>query len=185
MILIIEGMDRCGKSTLVEQLRKTYFIQPQTIVFHASSPPRGIPDPASWEADHYRSLADQFFLMGIRGFDVILDRFHLGAIVYGQKYRNSDPTRIYQLDEGWGKWLGDEAALLLLTDYGHAINDRDDQDSLESGIADFEATRASFMEAFERSAIKHKLHINISENGGFTKTYPAVTEWLNKIREKQ
>lgn len=181
MILIIEGMDRCGKSTLVEQLRKRYFTKPQTIVYHASSPPK-VENPSAWEAQHYDELFDAFDLMNFDGFDVILDRFHLGAIVYGQKYRNSDPEPIYEIDADWADYMGNEVALLLLTDTTEAIMSRDDGGSIESSAAEYDQTRAAFLEAFNNSEILNKLHINVTANGGFENTYPKVTEWLNQIR---
>lgn len=181
MILIIEGMDRCGKSTLVEQLRKRYFTRPQTIVYHASSPPK-VEDPSAWEVDHYEELFDAFDLMSFNGFDVILDRFHLGAIVYGQKYRDSDPAPIYEIDSEWANHMEEDCALLLLTDTTEAIMSRDDGASMESSAQEYDGTRAAFLEAFHNSEIAYKLHINVTDNGGFENTYPKVTAWLDQIR---
>lgn len=181
MILIIEGMDRCGKSTLVEQLRKRYFTNPKTIVHHSSSPPK-VDNPNLWEITHYSSLLDHSFQLSMdHDFDIIFDRFHLGAIVYGQKYRNANPQDIYGVEN---MFIGpnDDIALVLLTDWTHNIMDRDDNDSLESSPSEFDETRIAFEEAFSRSIIPHKLHINIHENGGFKNTYPTVTQFLDGVR---
>ena len=181
MILIIEGMDRCGKSTLVEQLRKRYFPNPKTIVHHSSSPPK-VGNPNLWEITHYSSLLDHSFQLSIdHDFDIIFDRFHLGAIVYGQKYRNANPQDIYGVEN---MFIGpnDDIALVLLTDWTHNIMDRDDNDSLESSPSEFDETRIAFEEAFSRSIIPHKLHINIHENGGFKNTHPTVTQFLDGVR---
>jgi len=180
MILIIEGMDRCGKSTLVEQLRKRYFTNPRILVHHSSSPPK-VEDPNEWEVQHYGKLLDASYQLNYaHGFDIIYDRFHLGAIVYGKKYRNADPEDIYSIEEMLIH-KDDEIALVLLTDWSNAIVERDDDDSLESGVAEFDETRLAFEEAFSRSIIPNKLHINISENGGFTNTYDTVTNFLNGV----
>lgn len=182
MILIIEGMDRCGKSTLVEQLRKRYFTDPRILVHHSSSPPK-VDNPNEWEVQHYKSLLDtSYYLNYAEDFNVIYDRFHLGAIVYGKKYRNADPEDIYSIENMLVR-KDDEIALVLLTDWTHAIMDRDDENSLESGPSEFDETRMAFEEAFKRSIIPHKLHINISENGGFKNTYSTVTKFLDGAQD--
>lgn len=182
MILIIEGMDRCGKSTLVEQLRKRYFTDPRILVHHSSSPPK-VENPNEWEVQHYRSLFDtSYYLNYAEDFNVIYDRFHLGAIVYGKKYRNVDPEDIYAIENMYIH-PKDEIALVLLTDHTEAILDRDDGESLESRAADFAETRRAFEVAFSRSIIPNKLHIHITENGGFANTYETVTKFLDGVQD--
>lgn len=175
-------MDRCGKSTLVNQLRKNYFKNPKTIVHHSSSPPK-VEDPNAWEIEHYRNILDTAIEMSHnQGYDFIFDRLHLGAIVYGKKYRNADPKSIYSIDK---HFLTDEndVFLVLLTDYSEAILARDDGESLETNVAEYEETRIAFIEAFNKSACMNKLHLNITDNGGFKNTYETVTKFLDeKIR---
>lgn len=181
MILIIEGMDRCGKSTLVEQLRKQYFTNPRILIHHSSSPPK-VENPNEWEVQHYSALLDTSYQLNYaHGFDVIYDRFHLGAIVYGKKYRNADPEDIYAIENMLVR-KDDEIALVLLTDLTTHIMFRDDDNSLETNSAEFDETRVAFEEAFGRSIIPNKLHINISENGGFKNTYDTVTNFLNGVQ---
>jgi thymidylate kinase len=181
MLLIIEGMDRCGKSTLVEHLRKRYFTSPNILVHHSSSPPK-VENPNLWELNHYRSLfrtsqmlVDDYF------YDVIFDRFHLGAAVYGEKYRGANPADVYELDN---RYLRDysNAALILLTDNPESIMSRDDGDSLESSIHDYGQTQSAFIEAFAVSSCVNKLHINITDNDGFVNTIPTVEKFLDGVR---
>lgn len=180
MILIIEGMDRCGKSTLVEQLRKRYFTDPRIIVHHSSSPPK-VDNPNEWEVQHYRVMLDTSYQLNYsHDFNVIYDRFHLGAIVYGKKYRNADPEDIYSIENMYIRQK-DEIALVLLTDWTHNIMERDDANSLEASPDEFDETRVAFEEAFNRSIIPNKLHINVYENGGFTNTYDTVTKFLDGV----
>ena len=184
MILIIEGMDRCGKSTLVEQLRKRYFTDPRILVHHSSSPPK-VENPNEWEVQHYKSLLDtSYYLNYAEDFNVIYDRFHLGAVVYGKKYRNADPEDIYAIEHMLIR-KDDEIALVLLTDYGSRIVDRDDDDSIESSAEEFDETGEAFEEAFHRSIIPNKLHINITENGGFKNTYDTVTKFLDGVKTRE
>ena len=179
MLTIIEGLDRCGKSTLVEHLRKKYFTSPDIIVHHSSSPPK-VESPNDWELQHYESLF-QFSQMLIDdySYDVIFDRFHLGAVVYGVKYRNANPIGIFEIDK---RYLSSypNAALILLTDEPEAIASRDDGGSLEKSLDEYSQTKKSFINAFERSSCINKLHINITDNGGFVNTIPTVTRFLDE-----
>lgn len=183
MILIIEGMDRCGKSTLVEQLRKRYFLNNVRVLVHHSSSPPKVENPNEWEVQHYRQMLDASYMLNYsHDFDIIFDRFHLGAIVYGKKYRNADPEDIYGIENMYIH-PNDEIALVLLTDWTHNIMERDDDDSLEDGPSEFDETRVAFEEAFNRSIIPNKLHINIHENGGFKNTYSTVTKFLDGVQD--
>lgn len=184
MILIIEGMDRCGKTTLISNLRKNYFINPKTIVHHSSAPPKVVADSNSWEVDHYRDLSYVFHHLSSReGYDIICDRFHLGAIVYGMKYRGLDPYTIYKVDaENIAGGNEKNIAMVLLTDNVDSVMSRDDGESLESSRAEFESTCAEFVRVFGYSVIPHKLHINITDNGGFENTLPTVVNFLENVR---
>jgi thymidylate kinase len=181
MLLIVEGLDRCGKSTLVEHLRKRYFTSPNILVHHSSSPPK-VENPNAWEIKHYSSLfRTARDLVKFGGYDVIFDRFHLGAAVYGEKYRGANPADIYELDY---RYLSNypQAALILLTDDPEAIAARDDGDSLEKSLHEYNETMSAFIEAYTVSSCMHKLHINVSGNGGFVNTIPTVEKFLNGIR---
>ena len=181
MLLIIEGMDRCGKSTLVENLRKKYFKNPNIMAHHSSSPP-AVEDPNGWEIEHYESLfIASKRLVNQLSYDIIFDRFHLGAIVYGEKYRNADPQPIYDLDRRFLSGYKN-AALILLTDNNDGIASRDDGESLEKNMDDFTYTRAAFTNAFNQSTCRHKLHINISRNGGVENTYDTVVKFLEPLK---
>jgi thymidylate kinase len=181
MLLIVEGMDRCGKSTLVEHLRKRHFTSPNILVHHSSSPPK-VENPNAWEIEHYSSLfRTARDLVKFGGYDVIFDRFHLGAAVYGEKYRGANPADIYELDH---KYLSSypQAALILLTDDPEAIAARDDGDSLEKSLHEYNETMSAFIEAYTVSSCMHKLHINISINGGFANTVPSVEQFLKGFK---
>lgn len=187
MFLIIEGLDRCGKSTLIKNLRKRYFDSPKTLSFHSSSPPLKAEDPEFWETQHYHHLFGEMICLSLeRGFDVIADRFHLGAIVYGKLYRNQGPdTEITNIEEYWVNFLEDypdQIALVLLTDDPEKIMERHDGDSIEENIEQYAQTAIEFESAFASSLIPNKLYINITDNGGFQNTYPTVEKFLNDIR---
>ncbi len=181
MLLIIEGMDRCGKSTLVQNLRKKYFKNPNIMAHHSSSPPN-VEDPNGWEKEHYESLfIASKRLVNQMNYDIIFDRFHLGAIVYGEKYRAADGKDIYELDRRFLSGYKN-AALVLLTDTTDGIMFRDDGESLEQSKEDFLYSRNAFTTAFNESSCKHKLNINITKNGGVGNTYDTVAKFLDGVR---
>ena len=78
--------------------------------------------------------------------------------------------------------VAENAALILLTDNPEAIMSRDDGDSLESSIHDYGQTQSAFIEAFTVSSCMNKLHINITDNGGFVNTIPTVEKFLDGVR---
>lgn len=180
MIIIIEGLDRCGKSTLVEHLRKQYFTSPNILVHHSSSPPK-VDNPNLWELKHYSSLIQTGqFLVDKYAYTIIFDRFHLGAAVYGERYRGADPSDVYDLDKLYLSNY-DKAVLILLTGDPKEIAARDDGDSLEKSVEEYSHTADAFLKAYEASSCMHKLHINITENGGFQNTIPTVINFLKGV----
>jgi thymidylate kinase len=183
MITIIEGMDRCGKTTLISNLRKHYFSNPKLIVHHSSSPPKTVSDPNEWEVDHYTHLANTFHrLSSVDGYDIICDRFHLGAQVYGARYRGLNTETIATVDNIFiANGIETKIALILLTDYAHEIVKRDDGESIEASVSEFEETANEFKHFFDASKIKNKLHINITDNGGFVNTYLTVSDFIMKV----
>jgi thymidylate kinase len=186
MILIIEGQDRCGKTTLINNLRKYYFKNPKLIVHHSSAPPKSVMDPNIWEINHYTEVAKTFHILsGKEGYDIICDRFHLGAIVYGTRYRGLNPYTIYSIDANHiAKGYESKVALVLLTDYSKSIIEREDGKSIESSVSEYDQTRDDFIRTFKHSAISYKIHINITDNGGLSNTYQTVVNFLNDIRNE-
>lgn len=171
MRLIIEGMDRCGKSTLINDLRRNVLRQPGLIVHHSVSPP-GVQFKNVWELRNYRDLIDN-----TEGRDVIFDRFHLGAYVYGTFYRGQSETIIEDIEEGKSNFVN-TTFLVMLTDYPVNIHERDDGNSIEGSLANFEETHLAFERAFDKSKIVNKMKLNITEIGGFKSILPKVKEFL-------
>ena len=150
---------------------------------HSSSPP-DFEDPNGWEKEHYESLfIASKRLVNQLNYDIIFDRFHLGAIVYGEKYRAADGKDIYELDRRFLSGYKN-AALVLLTDTTDGTMSRDDGDSLEQSREDFVYSRNAFLTAYQNSSCKHKLSINITKNGGVKNTYDTVVNFLDGVRNE-
>ncbi len=175
-ILVIEGQDRTGKTTLVNQLANHY--GPGAIKHHSGSPPKELLYPFNkiWEDNNYFSLMNAFNEISHTN-AVIIDRFHLGQAIYGKRYRGySESFHVNELEANFS--IENNLFLVLLTDLPKNLYARDDGCSFEKSILDFDLTRNAFIEEFDRSLIKNKLHICISANGGFTNTFETVTSWI-------
>jgi len=81
--VIIEGPDGAGKTTLAQQFVKS------GLKYHHEGPP-----PAGCSVfDHYMSFLDRCDAAGV---GMVLDRFHIGEIVYGSILRGSSGITVEQ-----------------------------------------------------------------------------------------
>lgn len=177
-IILCEGQDRCGKSTLATQLANHF--GPGVLKHHSSSPPKDLVYPFNkiWEDNNYFSLMNVFNEAATTN-TVVVDRFHLGMPVFGKRYRNyPEKTHVVEL-ETFMKF-GKNAFLILLTDDGQALFERDDGLSSEKTALDFLETEYEFIREFKLSAIPNKLHINITEIGGFKQILPTVLKFIGQ-----
>lgn len=82
MIIVLEGCDRVGKTTLANELSRNFNAE-----IHHFSKPKG---------DPYKEYG--FFINGLDPEkNYVLDRFHVGELVYGEIYRGKPALSIDQL----------------------------------------------------------------------------------------
>jgi thymidylate kinase len=167
-------MDNCGKSTIVESLRKNYFTNPKIIVHHSSTPPKGVEDKNKWEFEHYTNLISSFYELSENGYTIILDRFHLGVNVYSKKYRNATAEMFKSIDDIVSNF---NPILFTFVDSPENISSRDDGLSLETTRDDYLETRKSFEEAFNVSKINNKQLYDIAFNNE-NEIYNKVTKYI-------
>lgn len=162
-LIIIEGLDRCGKSTTVDHIRKKIITSPKTVTIHSSAPPKaGYTD--RWSYDHYKNLISHSTSMMCASTTVIHDRSYIGEYVYGPIYRKSNPYWIFE-NSKYGNslesnLLHDNTYLILLTDTIENRLIRDDGLSLSSDRQKMLKEEELFLEAFNKSSIKNKIHIH-------------------------
>lgn len=176
MILVVEGLDNTGKTTLIKDIRSKVLTSPKTISIHCSSPPKSSGD--SWSMRHYTNILSTAYDLHIKGWDVILDRSHIGECVYGPLYRNvKDCSYIFDLEE---EFLKDQNSLLiLLTDDTDSLISRDDGFSPTINKDELNNITNLFIDTFNKSYIKNKLHYDISRDGGFTNLFPTVKRFID------
>lgn len=160
-IIIIEGLDHTGKTTLIKSLRRKIH-NFKILGLSSSNPPKNMSH--DWSVNHYHSLLTQTAKLYHEGWTIIADRFHIGETVYGPIYRQSDTDYIWEIEEvvypnNKDVWL------ITLVDYGCKIVARDDGQSNESSAVEYEKTRSGFIESYNRSCIHNKILMNITDDG--------------------
>jgi len=178
MRIILEGLDRCGKSTAAVQLANHF--GPGVIVHHSSAPPKlGSSElQLNWELRNYKKLWEKTDSTDV----TIFDRFHLGMLVYGKKYRGYEVDRVDHLE--WKMFKGiDEGRNYMFTfvDTVDNLIKRDDGLSLESADRDqIKSSIDSFiMYHIESSISQHRKKI-IDVSLGFDKIIPTIFRTINE-----
>jgi thymidylate kinase len=176
-VFAIEGLDRLGKSTLIEGIRNQlgyfeviHFSKPQKLnIYEKSAPVHGVPDGRQ-SAYHYQSEGFRnSMLLANSGARVIFDRWHLGEVVYSPMYRDYSGDYVYEQEIAAGLHRNCNLRLILLTeDFEAASHFVDDGESLGPASKRAEE-QARFIEAFTRSNIKDKRIICVTDRatGGF------------------
>ena len=160
-IIIVCGLDRCGKSTLVSQLQMAYEkINKKVFYMHSKKPPSGIPEfQREWSSKYYIGWSEMFEFMTTDV--VLLDRFHLGEMIYAPMFRHYDIEHAQKADEILSE---QNTYLILLTDSVERLLERSDGCSLERDNGELiSEVRTKFIDFFENSKIKNKLHLDLTK----------------------
>jgi len=171
---IIEGVDRMGKSTLIQGLLDTlgyhltiHYAKPQKLRAYAD-----LPDPAfryQWE------LYNQMFGLIDQQAKVIFDRGHLGELVYAPMYRKYDVGYVRDM-EAASDTSNTRLVLLTTSDWSFI---QDDGNSIDFNRKEEE--QAAFIKVFEQSAIKDKVLVDVSSGKG---GYKPAAEVLAAVLKK-
>ena len=91
-LIIVEGIDRSGKGTLIDNLRKL-ILSPWQTVIHSSKPPLQIHNSKKWDYKEWAYEYNSSLMINVNNMlfhddIVILDRSFIGEFVYGPMYRN-------------------------------------------------------------------------------------------------
>lgn len=157
-IYVVEGQDRCGKSSISDQLR-TQIKNSKILMIHSGKPPKGV-DPERWTREYYSALSDVIIATHMQGYDVILDRSWIGETVYGPIYRDVH-IPLYELEDKLTRYGGfKDVVLVLLTDAPSNLVARSDGLSLSDDLVTLGAERERFLSAFNSSSIHTKLLID-------------------------
>lgn len=166
---IIEGMDRCGKTTLISKLPElmsktnpiisTHF---QKIQFDESVDSKVL---INYNKTLYESMFNSISYMNDTGLQIIMDRSHISEYVYGQLYRNYDSTyalSTVEFNMDFAK-ISEKTTLIVLVDNPIGIINRDDGKSNSIDITMLKCEYDLFLFAFKKTSIKKKIFINIHD----------------------
>jgi thymidylate kinase len=154
MIYIVEGPDRTGKNSQILLLKKWLESKDRTPhVLHYSNVK--CPDIKAASERYYRQMFD-FCQFAIKNdYDLILNRAHIGEVVYSPIYRDYDGSYVYSLEKEFLKPTTPIALLLFIDDPDNLIS-REDGNSFSNDLEKKTIEVSAFVEAFERSKIKNK-----------------------------
>ncbi len=156
MLILIDGVDRVGKSSLVSYLVKNHGFSSMHF-----GRPEG--DDDRQRALFQKGTFDRMFrfIDALEGQDarIVMDRSHVGEYVYGPMYRPNSGVGLSYLwemeDPSW-----DDVYLVLLQADPEILRARDD--GLGFDITKLEEEQARFQEAWSLSRLRHKIAIDVS-----------------------
>jgi thymidylate kinase len=178
-LIIFEGTDRCGKDSHIAELTKNL----RNYTVRHWSFPQGNTDIEKkiWQQRTFHQDFSLYLTLkaGFPDHALIWNRAHLGELVYGKIYRNSDPdTWVPELENIYALNRDENVFLVHLTvDPEFAVQEDDGNsysDKLEKKAAEIEA----FQKAVDESKIINKITIKVNDG----KQYRDFHELSQQIR---
>lgn len=187
----IEGLDRLGKSTLIEGIRNKlgyyeviHFSKPQKLDIYSNTSvcidDVKLQPPASQQFEYQRASFVNSMLLAKSGARIIFDRWHLGEAVYSPMYRGYSGDYVFRLETAASLDTRNDVRLILLwEDFEIAKHFVDDGESL-GHIENRQKEQELFFVAFEKSKISDKRKICVTDQalGGFKPKEWIVAEAL-------
>ena len=171
-VFAIEGLDRLGKSTLIEGIMNAlgyyevvHFSKPRKLDAYTNAVPvQGVP-AGSLQAYHYQQESFRnSMIMARSGARIIFDRWHLGEAVYSPMYRFYSGDYVFDFERSHHMDSADVRLILLTEDFGISRHFVDDGQSLGT-VNDREEEQNRFIVAFNRSIIRDKRIISVTDPG--------------------
>lgn len=178
-LIIFEGTDRVGKDTYIKELSsglRNYTIR------HWSFPQGESNDEkTAWQQSSFHDEFSHYLILNARfpSHTLFWNRAHIGELVYGTVYRDSNPLSwVPALESDYGMLNDTEVYLVHLTADPEFVVAKDDglsySDKLEKKAEEIQA----FTTAVNNSKIINKLTIKINDE----RNYRPQSEILKEIR---
>lgn len=176
-VFIIEGLDRLGKSTLIDGLLNylgyyevVHFSKPKNLAIydgiaaiHSAAPVRS--DKHESQFLYQQAGFQNMMQLVVSKAHLIFDRAHLGEFVYSPLYRGYQGDYVFDLEKVYGLGQRDDVRLILLTeDMDIASHFVDDGQSL-GPVQKRREEQTLFVKAFHRSCIRDKRIISVTDPG--------------------
>lgn len=199
--LIVEGIDRLGKGTLIKGLKNAtgaqlhiHYEKPELLDYYVEQAENKLcdPDEFSSSADvkklalelYQRDSFEQMFnMLSACEMGIILDRAHLGEVVYAKRYRDYSGDYVFDLEcvMGAGSLVKDILILLTASDMSFLQDD-----GLSFNFNAKEEEQADFIAAFNRSNYRNKLQLDVTlrdEEGASLGRYAPAEQILKAVLE--
>lgn len=159
--IIIEGPDRCGKSTQIKKIMQLYALTGPIQWLHYSAI-RGLSNTD--QTSQFKVTFNHMFeLLKDDSATWLLDRSHIGERVYGPMYRPEiDTDYIWDLENQYKIHQKSNIGLILLYDSSFKNLERDDGDSYTTDLDKSEKEVTLFKRAWYETSIRKKIMIDIA-----------------------
>ena len=185
-VIIIEGVDNCGKDSLINNL-VTQFKGSEVI--HACVPNNNNLFKFYYNGIIHHTL-DSYYHSDVEA--IIHNRSMYGEYVYGPKYRNESKDKvaeiIHRLEIGQLKtfiFSKDLYFILLTSSDSDLIANNDDGLSFSAKKTDIDDEIAAFNEVFSLSSIKNKKKIFVNNDNRFRSKEDIYKDALDFINNTQ
>lgn len=168
MVIIIEGVDAVGKSTQIQKIKEYYEKQGKAVhTMHYSS----IKSDNVMQSScllYQQMFSFMSLAYTLKDCVLILDRSHIGEVVYSPMYRKYPGDYVYGLEQSAPDIVIDKAKLILFTDEAENIIKRDIErgDGLSFSL-DCDKKKEE-LKAFETAVNKSRINHKIVELKGRT-----------------
>lgn len=190
-LIIVEGGDQLGKSTLIKGLCE-YFNYDNLIIRHFGKPPIGLTpkDTLDFQLNCFINESN-FVKTSIKNIpyypiNIIWNRSHIGEYVYGQMFRGSSKDNILNLlnmFESMHLIKNDiDIYLITLTADTEFFHKNEDGKSYSQTIEEKQTELKLFKEIHELSLIPNKLLIKVDNNGKFKDKADILNQALDFIK---
>lgn len=169
-VFIIEGPDRCGKGTIIENLIR-YTNAQNYLILHSGKPNTKNLSAQEIKDNQYNYNYNQIKLIkeNYQNYDLIIfDRSYIGEYVYGNLYRNMNyiPEDMQEFENSsYINWLNKthncSLQLILVSDSPENRLSREDGNSLSGfKLGVMKSEELLFKEYFEASTIENKFYLD-------------------------
>ena len=185
-LIIVDGMDNTGKSTLIARLTKVLeSLGNTTIIIHSQKPPKDIApeDTSAYQHKYYLDLINMLAtLKSERKYDyIILDRGWISEYVYGPLYRNRGKQEIVEDNIVLDKKvlslfnIPSDVYLIMLLGSTKFLLSREDGKSLSDNDESLiELERTEFEKGYYYSLIDKKIYYEVDSDNEYIEILPDV-----------
>jgi thymidylate kinase len=196
-VYLIEGLDRLGKSTLIDGIQHAkgfhqviHYAKPQILRAYAYEKNDLIAELSAdlvkqnmqyrYQYESFRTMFGMVRSAWSHGMKFIMDRAHLGEMVYAPLYRKYSGDYILSLEHEYDVKNNHHAKLILLTeDFEKSKHFADDGLSLGPTSAR-DKEQQLFLQAFNKSQFRHKQIICVTgDDGNFRSKESILDEALS------